>query len=94
MTAAAWSTRLSSAASRSIRAMRTSSTVSGTAAPGDGLPPSVTSRASSSAKNGFPSALATIMSRVAGSTGAGPITSRTRLRLSDDDRGWRATCVA
>ena len=67
MTAAAWSTRLSSAASRSIRAMRTSSTVSGTAAtedPGAGLPPSVTARASSSAKNGFPSAFATIMSTV------------------------------
>ena len=96
MTAAACRTRLSSAASRSIRAMRTSSTVSGTAGAGPRprVPPSVTALASSSAKNGFPSAFAAIISTVDSSTVAGPITSRTRLRLSAGDRGWSAICVA
>ena len=94
MTAAAWRTRLSSAASRSMRAMSTPSTVSGTADPGAGLPPSATARASSSVKKGLPSAFATIISTVGSSTSAAPITSRARLRLSWADSGWSATWVA
>ena len=93
MTAAAWRTRLSSAASRSMRAMSTPSTVSGTD-PGAGLPPSATARASSSVKKGLPSAFATIISTVGSSTTAAPMTSRARLKLSWADRGWSATWVA
>ena len=86
-------TRFGPSASRSMRALRTPCTVSGTVSVAAAAPASPMARASSSRKNGFPSALSR-MSRARGSASAvSGRTDRTTVRLSSEVRRARDSCV-
>src|SRR5499427_9381431 len=94
MTAAAWSRCLAVADKRSIRAVSTAWTVSGTVEDDASAPCSTTVRASSSRKKGFPSAFASNCGTSGAACTAPGSTACTTRKLSDCVKGWSDTWVA
>src|SRR5439155_305188 len=94
ITAAACSRSLSAGGSQSMRARSTSCTVSGAVRAVEAAPCSRAARASSSRKNGLPSAFARMSLARGSATSSFPKATRTTERLSWVATGWWAIWVA